>query len=37
MGVYVKALKRGFVASYIKNDPVVETASFVAQVRFLNR
>jgi len=33
--ISVKELKRGFVASDIKVDPAVETASFVAQVRFL--
>lgn len=33
--VSVKELRRGFVASDIKNDPAQETASFVAQVRFL--
>ena len=33
-GVSVKELRRGFVASDIKNDPAQETASFVAQVRF---
>ena len=31
--VSVKELKRGFVASDIKNDPAQEAASFVAQVR----
>jgi elongation factor 1-alpha len=34
--VSVKELRRGFVASDIKNDPAVETASFVAQVIVLN-
>ncbi len=33
--VSVKELRRGFVASYVKNDPAQETASFVAQVTFL--
>ncbi len=32
--VSVKELRRGFVASDIKNDPAQEAASFVAQVRF---
>jgi elongation factor 1-alpha len=32
-GVSVKELRRGFVASDIKNDPAQETATFVAQVR----
>ncbi len=32
-GLSVKDLKRGFVASDIKNDPAQESASFVAQVR----
>jgi translation elongation factor EF-1alpha len=31
--ISVKELKRGFVASDIKNDPAQESASFVAQVR----
>jgi hypothetical protein len=31
--VSVKELRRGFVASDIKNDPAQEAASFVAQVR----
>ncbi|CAF4214725.1 unnamed protein product, partial [Adineta steineri] len=35
-GVAVKDLKRGFVASDIKNDPAQETASFIAQVIILN-
>lgn len=30
--VSVKELRRGFVASDIKNDPAQETATFVAQV-----
>jgi len=30
--VSVKELRRGFVASDIKNDPAQEAASFVAQV-----
>jgi len=34
--VSVKELRRGFVASDIKNDPAQETASFVAQVIVLN-
>ncbi|CAF1308449.1 unnamed protein product [Adineta steineri] len=34
--IAVKDLKRGFVASDIKNDPAQETASFVAQVIILN-
>ncbi|CAF1043054.1 unnamed protein product [Adineta steineri] len=34
--VSVKGLKRGFVASDIRNDPAQETASFVAQVVVLN-
>jgi len=34
--ISVKELRRGFVASDIKNDPAVETASFVAQVIVLN-
>jgi translation elongation factor EF-1alpha len=33
--VSVKELRRGFVASDIKNDPAQEAASFTAQVRFL--
>jgi translation elongation factor EF-1alpha len=33
--ISVKELRRGFVASDIKNDPAQETASFVAQVRSL--
>jgi elongation factor 1-alpha len=33
--VSVKELRRGFVASDIKNDPAQETANFVAQVTFL--
>jgi len=33
--VSVKELRRGFVASDVKNDPAQETANFVAQVRFL--
>jgi len=32
----VKELRRGFVASDIKNDPAQETANFVAQVIVLN-
>ncbi|CAF5203780.1 unnamed protein product, partial [Rotaria magnacalcarata] len=35
-GVSVKELRRGFVASDIKNDPAQETANFVAQVIVLN-
>ena len=31
--ISVKELRRGFVASDIKNDPALEAASFVAQVR----
>ncbi len=31
--VSVKELRRGFVASDVKNDPAQETANFVAQVR----
>jgi elongation factor 1-alpha len=34
--VSVKELRRGFVASDIKNDPAQETANFVAQVIVLN-
>jgi len=34
--VSVKELRRGFVASDVKNDPAQETASFVAQVIVLN-
>ncbi len=34
-GLSVKELRRGFVASDIKNDPAQETANFVAQVRFI--
>jgi len=34
--VSVKELRRGFVASDIKNDPAQETASFTAQVIVLN-
>jgi len=34
--ISVKELKRGFVASDIKNDPAQESASFVAQVIVLN-
>jgi elongation factor 1-alpha len=34
-GLAVKDLRRGFVASDIKNDPAQETASFIAQVRYL--
>jgi len=34
--ISVKELKRGFVASDIKNDPAQEAASFVAQVIVLN-
>ncbi|CAF3699285.1 unnamed protein product [Adineta steineri] len=34
--IAVKDLKRGFVASDIKNEPAQETASFVAQVIVLN-
>jgi elongation factor 1-alpha len=33
--VSVKELRRGFVASDIKNDPAQEAASFTAQVRSL--
>jgi translation elongation factor EF-1alpha len=33
--VSVKELRRGFVASDIKNDPAQEAANFVAQVRFV--
>ena len=32
--VSVKELRRGFVASDVKNDPAQEAASFTAQVRF---
>jgi translation elongation factor EF-1alpha len=32
--VSVKELRRGFVASDVKNDPAQEAANFVAQVRF---
>jgi translation elongation factor EF-1alpha len=32
--VSVKELRRGFVASDIKNDPAQEAANFTAQVRF---
>jgi elongation factor 1-alpha len=35
-GIAVKELRRGFVASDIKNDPAQETASFTAQVIVLN-
>ncbi len=31
--VSVKELRRGFVASDVKNDPAQEAANFVAQVR----
>ena len=31
--VSVKELRRGFVASDVKNDPAQETASFTAQVK----
>ena len=31
----MKELRRGFVASDIKNDPAQEAASFVAQVRLV--
>ncbi|CAM2699692.1 unnamed protein product [Rotaria socialis] len=34
--ISVKELRRGFVASDIKNDPAQETATFVAQVIVLN-
>jgi len=34
--ISVKELRRGFVASDIKNDPAQESASFVAQVIVLN-
>ncbi|CAF1927373.1 unnamed protein product [Rotaria magnacalcarata] len=34
--ISVKELRRGFVASDIKNDPAQETANFVAQVIVLN-
>ena len=32
--VSVKELRRGFVASDVKNDPAQEAANFVAQVRY---
>jgi elongation factor 1-alpha len=32
--ISVKELRRGFVASDIKNDPAQEAANFTAQVRF---
>ena len=35
-GISVKDIKRGYVASNAKNDPVREAASFVAQVIVLN-
>ncbi|CAF1063922.1 unnamed protein product [Adineta steineri] len=35
-GIAVKDLKRGFVASDVKNNPAQETLSFVAQVIILN-
>lgn len=31
-GLAVKDLRRGYVVSDIKNDPALETATFVAQV-----
>ena len=34
--ISVKELRRGFVASDIKNDPAQETATFVAQVTFFS-
>jgi elongation factor 1-alpha len=34
--VSVKELRRGFVASDIKNDPAQEAANFTAQVRFFS-
>ncbi len=35
-GLSVKELRRGFVASDVKNDPALEAASFTAQVRPLH-
>jgi elongation factor 1-alpha len=34
-GLSVKELRRGFVASDVKNDPAQEAANFTAQVRYL--
>ena len=34
-GVAVKELRRGYVCSDARNDPAMEAASFVAQVRSL--
>jgi translation elongation factor EF-1alpha len=34
-GLSVKELRRGYVASDVKNDPAQETASFTAQVTSL--
>ena len=34
-GLAVKDLRRGFVASDVKNDPAQETANFTAQVTSL--